>query len=48
MMEKLELLVKNFRTAIDFARDAGAFDKDSSLENFPKGCYGDGYYIEVI
>ena len=40
-MEEIKRLVKQFRDAIDKARDAGDFDNDFSFDKFPRGCCGD-------
>jgi hypothetical protein len=41
IMKGIELLVKQFRDAIDLAKDAGEFYKDCSFRKFPLGCCGD-------
>lgn len=40
-MRDIKLFVKQFRDAIDRARDAGEFDCDFSFHKFPLGCCGD-------
>jgi len=40
-MKDTKRLVIQFREAIDAARDAGQFDKDSSFCKFPQRCCGD-------
>ena len=40
-MEEIKRLVKQFRDAIDKARDSGDFDNDFSFDKFPLGCCGD-------
>jgi len=40
-MNDIKRLVNQFREAIDEARDAGEFNKDSSFGRFPRGCCGD-------
>lgn len=38
-------LAKEFRTAIEAARDAGDFSSDFSFHHFPRGCCGDTSYL---
>ncbi|WP_278549296.1 hypothetical protein [Paraclostridium bifermentans] len=40
-MKNIKRLVKQFRDAIDVARDKGNFDNDFSFSKFPRGCCGD-------
>ncbi|MEG1482939.1 MAG: hypothetical protein RSA57_03970 [Cetobacterium sp.] len=40
-MKDIKRLVKQFRDAIDVARNAGDFDNDFSFNKFPRGCCGD-------
>lgn len=40
-MEDVKILVKQFRDAIDKAKKAGEFEKDSIFSRFPRGCCGD-------
>ena len=40
-MKDIKVLVKQFRDAIDLARDAGEFYMDYSFRQFPCGCCGD-------
>lgn len=41
MMKDIKRMARQFRNAIDKARDAGEFDKDFSFYKFPCGCCGD-------
>lgn len=40
-MKDINHLTKQFRNAIELARNAGDFDEDSSFWKFPRGCCGD-------
>ncbi|MGL5331147.1 MAG: hypothetical protein ACRDD7_17925 [Peptostreptococcaceae bacterium] len=40
-MNDIKRLVRQFRDAIDVARDIGDFDNDFSFNKFPRGCCGD-------
>lgn len=40
-MKAIKQLIRQFRNAIDMARDAGEFDGDFSFHKFPHGCCGD-------
>ena len=40
-MNNINRLVKQFRDAIDVARDTGDFNNDFSFYKFPRGCCGD-------
>ena len=40
-MKDIIRLAKQFRSAIEIARDSGDFDNDFSFNRFPRGCCGD-------
>lgn len=40
-MKDIELIVKQFRYAVDAAKDKGEFENDEKFNIFPKGCCGD-------
>jgi len=41
VMQDIKHLASQFRNAVNAAKDAGEFDKDTSFRNFPQGCCGD-------
>ncbi|NKC59074.1 hypothetical protein HED34_03745 [Vagococcus fluvialis] len=42
---EIEILVSNFRYAIEQAKENGEFKKDFCFANFPRGCCGDTSFL---